>query len=191
MSQISSESNEVARTRAVHDRTRPRSGDDTQVAGRSALWWVISAAEVLTLASSWLAFWLTVEVVSADTGFSEQNPLANALLSWSTMALALSVLGTLVIAMGILRLTGAHANSRRSALVLSVGSGAVAAVSTVDVLWNLLLLDRFGGFAAVGTPGPAAILLAAGAVVYLGAVHWLSHRRWTGRATDADWIAQD
>jgi hypothetical protein len=181
MTRVSTESSDLQRTRAVSDDSRSQPGDDEEITRQRNLWWAVSISEVLTLASSWVAFWLTVEVLSADIGFSEQNPLASALLDWSTMALALSVLGVLVVAMGLLRLARITVQGRGTALMLAVGSGAVAAVSLIDVVWNLLLLNEFGGFSAVGAPGPAAAVFALGVLAYLGAVHWLSHNRWSDR----------
>lgn len=182
--QVSTEDQCVQSTRGESNRSRLQAGRDEQVARRRGLWWTLSVSEFLTLASSWVALWLTVEVVPANVGLDEANPLTAALLDWSTTGLALFVLCVLVVALGLLRVAEERVSSRRPALVLAMGTGAVAALNLVDAGWNLLLLTELGAIGIVGVPGPAVTVFGLGAVAYLGAVHWVFYRRSPTRATD-------
>jgi hypothetical protein len=161
-----------------------RAGSDEQAARQRWLWWVISASELLTFASSWIALWLTLEVVPADVGITEGNPVTNGLLGWSTPGLAVFAVCTIAVAMGTLRAAEERVTRRSSVLVLAMGAGAVSAISLVDAGWNVLLLTETGVVGAVGVPGPAATVFGLGAVAYLGAVHLLFHRRERTRSPD-------
>jgi hypothetical protein len=167
---------------------RGQADGSEQAAGRRGLWLAFSVSESITLLSSWVALWLTVEVVPAETGFREGNPLAEMMLGWSTVGLAVFSLGALVVALGLLRVVGCLVSGRWPNIVLATGAGAVAAISLVDAGWNILILGKLGGLSAVGVPGPTAVVFGVGAIVYLGIVHWLFRRGGpvlTGRAERA------
>lgn len=128
---------------------------------------------MLTLASSWVALWLTLDVVPADTGVTEAHPVSSALLGWSTIGFALTSLCTLVVALLILRLAGTRVRTRSAAFALSVGAGMIATLNMVDTGWNVVLLSELDASSAVGVPGHAATVFGLGAAVYLVAVHWV------------------
>ena len=157
-----------------HARRRPVDGD--QAGRRQRLGTVLSVMEILTLASSWIAFWLTVEVVPADVRISEANPVVDALLAWSAVGVALFSLAGFVATFGLFRVAKRYVTNRLSVVVLSIGAGTVAGLSLLDVVWNLVLLVELDAVGAIGAPGPAAILFAAGVVAYLCLVHCLSRR---------------
>jgi hypothetical protein len=156
---------------------RPRAGRDQQSARRRDLWRVLLVAELLTFASSWVAFWLTLEVVPAGIGFTEQNPVVDVLLGWSTTGLAVFSLCGLATAFVLLRFAGVRVTGQAGVLLLAASAGAVAALNLVDAGWNLLLLTGTDAMSAVGTPGPAALVFGLGAVLYLCTVPLLFRRR--------------
>lgn len=168
---MSTENEPTQHRPGVSSRTRPDSRGREQAARSRGLWWVLSVSELLTLAGSWIALWLTVETVPADVGLGEQNPIADAVLGWSTTGLAVFVLCGLVVALWLLRMAGERVRSRSAVLVLSMCAGAVAALNVIDAGWNVLLVTESGVAGVVGTPGPAAMVFALGSVVYLCAVH--------------------
>ena len=165
-------------THGQDERPHPQTGCSRQVTRRRNLWWVLLISELFTFASSWIAFWLTLEVVSAGR-FAEQNPVVDALLGWSTAGLAAVSLCGLAAAFVLLRVAGARVTGRAGTLFLSAAAGAVAALNLVDAGWNLLLLVDIDAIGAVGAPGPATLAFGVGAVVYLCTVPLLFRRRYT------------
>lgn len=168
---MSTENTHTQHKPGTSDRTRQESRGREQAARSRGLWWVLSMSELLTLASSWIALWLTVETVPADVGFGERNPVADALLGWSTTGLAVFVLCVLVVALLLLRMAGEQIKTRSAVLVLSMCAGAVAALNLIDAGWNVLLVTEYGTAGVVGAPGLPAMVFGLGSVAYLCAVH--------------------
>jgi hypothetical protein len=140
---------------------------------------VLLVSELLTFASSWVALWLTLEIVPSNINFAEQNPVVGALLGWSTTGLAVFSLCGLTIAFVLLRFAGARVTGRAGVLLLAASAGAVAALNLVDAGWDLMLLVSTDTIGAVGTPGPATLVFGLGAVLYLCTVPLLFHRQHT------------
>lgn len=174
---MSTETQSTPHTHSRPDDTRVRVENSNQTTHHGGLWWALSLTEIVTLASSWVALWLTAEVVPAEVGISEANPVADAIMGWSTAALGVFALCVMLTALGLLRLAGARISKRSSGFIISACAGFVAGMSVIDAGWNVLLLTDVGLLDAVGTPGPAAAVFAAGSVAYLCAVHLLSRRR--------------
>ena len=177
MSRVSTEGSGAQGTPPVSDHLRPQSGDDDQIARRRGLWWTLLIAESLTFVSSWVAFWLTLEVVPSRVRFAEQNPVVDALLGWSTAGLAVFSLCGLAIAFVLLRFAGVWVTGRVEMLLLAVSAGAVAALNLVDAGWGLMLLVSTDTIGVVGTPGSATLVFGLGAVVYLCTVPLLFRRQ--------------
>ncbi len=178
MTQLSTEENRVQHTRETSE-SPELSASVAEVTRRRDLWRVLLVAELLTFASSWVAFWLTLEVVPSNVRFTEQNPVVGALLGWSPTGLAVFSLCGLVTAFVLLRFAGARVTGRAGVLLLAASAGAVAALNLVDAGWDLLLLTGTDAMSAVGTPGPAALVFGLGAVLYLCTVPLMFHHRHT------------
>lgn len=179
---MSTENSSTKRTHSTPDHSRSQTGTESTVQHRG-LMRALFLTEFLTLASSWVALWLTVEVVPKNIGITEMNPVADTVLAWSTTGLGLFVLCALVTSLTLLRVAGTIIHTRRSALLLSACAGAVAGVSIIDAGWNVLLLTEAGMTNIVGAPGPAAAVFGVGSVLYLCGVHWLFRRR-SARSAD-------
>lgn len=176
MTKVSTEDNRVQHTRETSESPELSAGV-AEVTRRRNLWWVFLIAELLTFASSWVAVWLTLEVVPSEGRFVEQNPVVDALLGWSTVGVVVLSLCGLAVAFALLRFAGGRVTGRAGVLLLSTSAGAVAALNLVDAGWNLMLLVDADMIGAVGTPGPATAVFGLGAVVYLCTVPLL-FRRW-------------
>jgi len=176
MTQVSTQNNRVQHGHETSEHPESDAAAEERTRRRH-LWWVLLTAELVTFVSSWVAFWLTLEIVPSNVRFAEQNPVVGVLLGWSTVGLAVFSLCGLAIAFVLLRFVGARVTGRAGVLLLAASAGVVAALNLVDAGWNLVLLVSTDTVGAVGTPGPATLVFGLGAVVYLCTVPLLFRRR--------------